>query len=106
MRLRERDAVAAAFAAQRVETRIHYTPALHRHPAWGQHRIRHDELTQAEAWAAEELLLPMHPGLLTREAERVAEAVHRVFAEHVATPSISNVTRLPVAGARMPAGPC
>ena len=34
------------------------------------------EVPNAEAWAAEELSLPMHPDLTPDEVERVADAVH------------------------------
>ena len=75
-RFEDRDAVAEALGARGVETGVHYAPAVHGHPAWGDQRIRNGELPVAEAWAAQELSLPMHPDLNADEIEHVAEAVH------------------------------
>jgi dTDP-4-amino-4,6-dideoxygalactose transaminase len=75
VRFRDRDAVAAALRADGVETQIHYEWAVHQHPGWRDGRLVHGDLPQAEAWAAQELSLPMHPCLLESEVERVAEAV-------------------------------
>jgi dTDP-4-amino-4,6-dideoxygalactose transaminase len=74
-RFGRRDEVAAELSAQGVQTGIHYAPAVHGHPAWSGSSIRHGELPVAEAWAAEELSLPMHPDLQPDEIERVAAAV-------------------------------
>lgn len=76
VRFRERDAVAAVLKRHRVETGTHYTPAVHQHAAWEGYAIRYGDVPRAEAWAAEELSLPMHPGLRRDEIERVVEAVH------------------------------
>ena len=74
-RFEDRDAVAARLQASGIETGIHYAPALHGHPVWGQQMLRHGALPHAEAWAAQELSLPMHPDLLLEEIERVAQAI-------------------------------
>ena len=76
VRFQNRDAVASVLNAYGIETRVHYTPAVHEHPAWRGRTLIHGELPRAEAWAAEELSLPMHPGLVPGEIERVVEAVH------------------------------
>jgi dTDP-3-amino-3,4,6-trideoxy-alpha-D-glucose transaminase len=73
-RFENRDAVAATLRAQGIETAVHYTPALHGHPAWTDLPLHHGALPIAEAWAAEELSLPMHPDLQPEEIERVADA--------------------------------
>jgi dTDP-3-amino-3,4,6-trideoxy-alpha-D-glucose transaminase len=78
VRFGARDAVAAGLRELGIETGIHYTPAVHQHPAWRGRQIPCGDLPNAEAWAAEELSLPMHPDLLPDEIERVVEAVHRV----------------------------
>jgi dTDP-4-amino-4,6-dideoxygalactose transaminase len=78
VRFHDRDAVAAALGTYGIATGVHYYPAVHGHPAWAGHELRHGELPVAEAWAAQELSLPMHPDLQTEEIERVAEAVHAV----------------------------
>jgi len=80
IRFQDRDAVNVALRDHGIETGIHYTPAVHQHPAWRAHPILHGDLPNAEAWAAEELSLPMHAGLLPEEIERVAETVHTVVA--------------------------
>src|SRR6185437_3964483 len=46
-----------------IETGVHYDRAVHEHVAWEEHALRHGDLPIAEAWAAEELSLPMHSDL-------------------------------------------
>jgi dTDP-4-amino-4,6-dideoxygalactose transaminase len=75
VRFRDRDAVAATLKELQIETGTHYTPAVHQHPAWQDYPIRYGDVPNAEAWAAEELSLPMHPALTVPEIERVVEAV-------------------------------
>lgn len=75
-RFGHRDLIATALKGDGIETGIHYTPAVHAHPAWRDRPLVHGEVPRAEAWAAEELSLPMHPNLLPEEIERVVEAVH------------------------------
>jgi dTDP-4-amino-4,6-dideoxygalactose transaminase len=77
VRFQDRDAVAAGLGAHGIQTGVHYTPAVHGHPAWGDVTLIHGELPRAEAWAAEELSLPMHPDLRPDEIERVVGAVHQ-----------------------------
>jgi dTDP-4-amino-4,6-dideoxygalactose transaminase len=79
-RFADRDAVAAALASRGIETGIHYFPAVHGHPAWTGRELRHGELPHAEAWAAEELSLPMFPELEPEELDRVVEAVEATVA--------------------------
>ena len=74
-RFEHRDAVAEALRATGIETGIHYAPAMDRHPALeGVTAVRGD-IHHAQAWAAEELSLPMHPDLSADEIEYVAKAV-------------------------------
>ena len=75
IRVSDRAAVAGALDTLGVDTGVHYSPAAHRHPAWAQHAIRVGATPNADAWAAEELSLPMHPDLEAAEIERVADAV-------------------------------
>lgn len=75
IRVADRESLAAALRDDGVETGVHYAPAVHGHPVWRDRHILHGDLPRAEAWAAEELSLPMHPDLLPEEVDRVAEAV-------------------------------
>lgn len=81
VRIKDRDAVARRLAVARVATGVHYAPAVHGHPAWGNSDIRYGELPMAEAWAEEVLSLPMHPDLELNELEHVAEAVRDAVSE-------------------------
>jgi dTDP-3-amino-3,4,6-trideoxy-alpha-D-glucose transaminase len=83
-RFADRDQVASRLGAEGIETGIHYAPAVHAHSAWSTSSVRHAELPNAEAWAAEELSLPMHPDLESEEIERVADAVHVAVAKLIA----------------------
>jgi dTDP-4-amino-4,6-dideoxygalactose transaminase len=82
-RFHDRDTVASVLRANGIETGVHYTPAVHEHPAWRDRPIAHGGLRNAETWAAEELSLPMHPDLLPSEIDRVVEAVHEAVATTV-----------------------
>jgi dTDP-3-amino-3,4,6-trideoxy-alpha-D-glucose transaminase len=75
VRLADRDNVGAALAEVGIDTGVHYGTAMHRHPAWEGHPMTHGKVPQAEAWAAEELSLPMHPDLEPAEIELVADAL-------------------------------
>jgi dTDP-3-amino-3,4,6-trideoxy-alpha-D-glucose transaminase len=75
VRLPERDAAAERLRARGIGTGTHYTPALHRQPALDGHVRLAGDVPNAEAWAAEELSLPMSPGLHGAEIVRAAEEV-------------------------------
>jgi dTDP-3-amino-3,4,6-trideoxy-alpha-D-glucose transaminase len=75
-RFEDRDRVAAVLGAADIDTGRHYPHAVHQHAAWTGAPLRYGDLPVAEAWAAEELSLPMHPDLTPLEIERVAEAIH------------------------------
>ena len=74
VRTKARDGVASGMRAAGIATGVHYTPALHRQPALRGLVVESGELTQAEAWAREELSLPMAPQLRTAEIEVAARA--------------------------------
>ncbi len=62
-------------AAAGVQTGVHYTPGAHQHAAWGAGVLPDGSLPGAEAWAREEVSLPMFPELRPDEVARVATAV-------------------------------
>jgi dTDP-3-amino-3,4,6-trideoxy-alpha-D-glucose transaminase len=74
IRSRGRDALAERLREQRIQTGVHYSPALAEQPAL-QGRIRvADDAEHARRWAAEELSLPMFAELSDEEVRRVATA--------------------------------
>jgi dTDP-4-amino-4,6-dideoxygalactose transaminase len=75
VRVPGRDALAAALSRKGIETGVHYSRAVHAHPLWARHPVRHGGVPCAEAWAAEELSLPMHPALDHAEVDCVVEAI-------------------------------
>ncbi|MGH2927464.1 MAG: DegT/DnrJ/EryC1/StrS family aminotransferase, partial [Solirubrobacteraceae bacterium] len=85
VRFPDRDRVAQALSAAGIETGVHYAPVMHQHAALLGCAVVHGETpVAAEAWAAEELSLPMHPDLRRSEIERVAEAVLAAIAPRAA----------------------
>ena len=74
-RFHNRDHVAGVLRAAGIETGVHYGRAVHEQHAWEGYPISYGDLPIAEAWAAEELSLPMHPDLTALEIERVAGAL-------------------------------
>jgi len=72
-----RDELARALAAAGVQSKVHYTPATHRHQALDSLPAdsRPVELPNAEAWAEREISLPMFPELSAQEIERIAEVL-------------------------------
>jgi dTDP-4-amino-4,6-dideoxygalactose transaminase len=74
-RFDDRDRMATTLRQVGIETGVHYDRAVHEHAAWEDHTLRHGDLPIAEAWAAEELSLPMHSDLTRMEVERVAHAI-------------------------------
>jgi dTDP-4-amino-4,6-dideoxygalactose transaminase/DNA-binding NarL/FixJ family response regulator len=80
IRVDARSALAESLAQAGVQTGVHYDRALHEHVA-----LRHlpgmparGELPAAEAWAREELSLPMFPELTAGEVDRVIATIGRV----------------------------
>jgi dTDP-3-amino-3,4,6-trideoxy-alpha-D-glucose transaminase len=75
VRSAERGRVRMRLAELGIETGVHYAPAAHRHPAWdGVLAPLRGEAPEAEAWAREELSLPMFAELEPSEVERVIAA--------------------------------
>jgi dTDP-4-amino-4,6-dideoxygalactose transaminase len=74
IRVCARRALADELRAAGIATGIHYTPPLHWQPALRGYVRAPNSLPRAEAWAANELSLPMSPALRDDEIERAAEA--------------------------------
>jgi len=77
VRHRDRDALAEELARAGVQSKTHYTPAAYRQPALASLADAGAalELPIADAWAAQELSLPMFPELTEAELARVAEVL-------------------------------
>jgi dTDP-4-amino-4,6-dideoxygalactose transaminase len=75
-----RDALARALGESGIGTGIHYSPAMHQHPPYRDHRRTEGDCPEATAWAAEELSLPMFETLSGDELERVAAACSEALA--------------------------
>lgn len=75
----ERARLSQGLAAAGIQTRVHYSPAAHRHPALDSLPAgsRPVALPNTEAWAHSELSLPMFPELEAAEIRRVAEACNQ-----------------------------
>ncbi|MEA2143186.1 MAG: hypothetical protein QOI64_1616 [Solirubrobacteraceae bacterium] len=73
IRIADRNTVAGRLTAARIATGIHYSPAVHRHRAFDDlpAAARPMPLPIADAWAAEELSLPMSAELTQKEVELV-----------------------------------
>jgi dTDP-4-amino-4,6-dideoxygalactose transaminase len=72
----ERDRLATLLRRERVSVGLHYTPAVHRHPALAGllAAAQPVELSESDAWAREELSLPMFAELEQAELERTIAA--------------------------------
>ncbi|MFL5886019.1 MAG: DegT/DnrJ/EryC1/StrS family aminotransferase, partial [Thermoleophilaceae bacterium] len=77
VRTDDREQLAQRLTDQGVSTGVHYSPAMHHHPPF-KDDFRPDAFPNAIAWAAEELSLPMFPGMTAEEIERVADALARI----------------------------
>jgi dTDP-4-amino-4,6-dideoxygalactose transaminase len=76
----ERDRLSAELARAGVQTKVHYTPAAHRHPVFESLPVvsRPIELPNSEAWANRELSLPMFPELEGAEMMRICEVLSTI----------------------------
>jgi dTDP-3-amino-3,4,6-trideoxy-alpha-D-glucose transaminase len=81
VRVPERDVVAQRMRDAGIEVGVHYARALHQQPALQGVAVARERLACAEAWAAEELSLPMSPALEPEEVERAAEACASAVAD-------------------------
>jgi dTDP-4-amino-4,6-dideoxygalactose transaminase len=74
IRVEDRGSVATQLRSQGIETGVHYSPPIHRQPALDELGVEALELPAAEAWAAEELSLPISAELRPAEREAVIAA--------------------------------
>src|SRR4051812_46434760 len=74
VRVPDRDAVRNTLAEQGIGVGVHYHPAVPDQPPYANARCS-DDATNARAWAAEELSLPMSPELTIAEVMRAAGAL-------------------------------
>jgi dTDP-4-amino-4,6-dideoxygalactose transaminase len=74
VRVDDRKQAASFLAAAGIETAVHYERPVYAHPAWQGVLECRSELPESDAWAREELSLPMFPELEPWETERVIEA--------------------------------
>jgi dTDP-4-amino-4,6-dideoxygalactose transaminase len=74
VRMAERDRVRALLAPH-IATSIHYPTPVHLQPAFADLGGRPGDFPVAEAFCAETLSLPMHPGLGDDQVDRVCEAL-------------------------------
>lgn len=80
VRVPDRDAVRERLHEVGIQTGVHYAPAAHRHPAWDA-LLEPPHLRHAEAWAREELSLPMFPELEAGELTHVIRAFRDVASD-------------------------
>ena len=82
VRVADRDDVARRLDRRGIATGVHYDPAAHRHRAFDDlpPASRPIPLPVADAWAAEELSLPMAPELT---ADEIACVVHHVMTDNL-----------------------
>ena len=87
VRHKARDELAALLRAQGIDVGVHYARAAHAHAAFADlpPSSRPMELPQSQAWAEEELSLPVYPELTDAELDRVLSACHAAC-EALATP--------------------
>ena len=70
-----RDAVRLAMTGQGIGVQVHY-PCIHLQPYWRRrYGFTEGSYPEAEAWAAEELSLPLHAGMTRADVERVVKAL-------------------------------
>lgn len=76
-----RDEVKAKLNAQGIGAQIHYSPIVPLHPYYRQRfGFKPGDFPNAEAWAAEELSLPLHAGMSERDVETVVSALREALA--------------------------
>jgi dTDP-4-amino-4,6-dideoxygalactose transaminase len=76
----DRDRVAAAMWSDGVDTGVYYPGLVWDHDAYRTHpNVHRDDTPLAREYTSRCLSLPVHPGLTTRDLERVAESLDRAL---------------------------
>lgn len=76
----KRDAVKAALNAQGIGAQVHYSPIIPLQPYWKKRfGYKEGDFPEAEAWAREELSLPLHAGMETEDVDRVVQALRQAL---------------------------
>jgi dTDP-4-amino-4,6-dideoxygalactose transaminase len=77
-----RDEVKAALNAKGIGAQVHYNPPIHLHPYYRQlYGHKPGDFPEAEAWAAEELSLPLHAGMSVEDVAVVVEALRSALGQ-------------------------
>ena len=80
VRVRDRDAVAVALAEAGIGAGIHYSPAVHAQPVFAEAGAEpRTDLSVSEAWAREEISLPMFPFMNEAEVDATCAALERAI---------------------------
>jgi UDP-2-acetamido-2-deoxy-ribo-hexuluronate aminotransferase len=83
IRVQNRDAVAAALAAQQIPTAVHYPVPINKQPAISRlNGSSHEILPHSDAAAKEVLSLPFHPYLEAADIQKIAEVVLATHQSH------------------------
>jgi dTDP-4-amino-4,6-dideoxygalactose transaminase len=80
VRHERRDAIAAALAAEKIGTHVHYPMPIHRQPAYLDHGYDEGSLPETERASREIMSLPLYPELPESDVVAVAEAISRIVA--------------------------
>jgi dTDP-4-amino-4,6-dideoxygalactose transaminase len=81
VRVSDRDAVAEDLRTEGIQTGVHYFPAAHEHAPCAVGISDRVELAESEAWAREELSLPMFPEMTEDEIDLVVGACREVVGD-------------------------
>jgi dTDP-4-amino-4,6-dideoxygalactose transaminase len=74
-----RDMVKRELTERGIGAQVHYAPPIHLHPFYRQLGFKEDDFPNAEAWAAEELSLPLHAGMTEADVATVVNALRDVL---------------------------
>lgn len=79
VRVLDRQPLADGLKRRGIQTGVHYSPSVPRQPALQRHGTGQGDFPAADAWAAQELSLPMFAELSAAELEAVVEGTLRVL---------------------------